>query len=341
MPQFLEVLRCAGVDEWALPEPGMVIPFGGSNVVALQTWSSINKEWANLRVVSDNAGVEVEEIDPTALLIQRSAVSIEVAERDDDPQYQAAMAPDVVGGNARFFRIHGKKSVVEFPGALVQARSRRKVEAALRVVVVKNMTVKIAIRNVQVRDAAGTIVFHSSKTCDPYLETGVMNSIWTPQTNMTFDLVPSNPALVDANDKDTREGLARGFGLRDSNNAVLAPDVEPAKIKEVFKKLKVDGADITFFVVERLKDGAAQPDGLMLHMAEGLGFIAASHGRSTFAHEAGHFIGGHPDKGGWKGLPHTFDRNSARDITMLMRDGGGGWKIPFGLAKQFRKFSKS
>jgi hypothetical protein len=235
MPQFFEVLRCAGVDEWALPEPGMVIPFGGSNVVALQTWSAINKEWENLRVVSDNAGVEIEEIDPTALLTQQAAISIEVAQRDDDPQYQAAIAPNVIGGNARFFRIHGKKSVIDFPGTLVQARSRRKVEAALRIVVVKNMTVKIAIRNVQVRDADGKIVFHSPKTCDPYLEAGIMDSIWTPQTNMTFDLVPSGPALVDTNDKDTREGLAKGFGLRDSNNAVLAPDVEPLKIRKYSK----------------------------------------------------------------------------------------------------------
>jgi hypothetical protein len=340
LPQFYEVLRCAGVDEDALP-PGMVVPFGGSNVVALQTWSSLNKEWASLRVASNHAGVEVEEIDPTDVLKQRTKVSIAVAQRDDDLQYREAMMPDPVGGNARWFRVHGKKALIDFPGALVEARSKRKVEASLRVVVTKNLIVKVAIRNVQVRGANGNIVFHSKTPCDPETEINMMNSIWSPQTNMAFELVPSSPALVDTSDEPTREALVKGFGLKDPDSAVLAPDVEPTKLKDLFKKLKVDGANITFFLVERLKDGSEQPDGITMHMAEGIAFIAGHHGRSTFAHEAGHFLGGHFEADGrWHGLRHTGDTPQSRDARMLMRDRGAGWKIPFPLVEQFRSFFK-
>jgi hypothetical protein len=340
MPQFVEMFKCAGVDEWAQPEPGMVIPFGGSNVVALQTGSGRNKEWANLRVVSDHPGIDIEELDPGPLLLYRNAVSQEVAEHKDDPQYRAAMAPEVIGGNPRFFRIHGKKNVIDFPGALIKARSNRKVEASLRVVVVKSMSVKIAIRNLQVRDANGNIVFHSDKPCDPYLEMAIMDSIWIPQTNMMFDLVPSGPALIDTSDQNTKQAVAKGFGLRDPNNAVIAPRVEPGKIKDVFQKLRVDGTDITFFFVDQVLAGPTVPvAGLML--PEGLGFVSTGHARSTFAHEAGHFIGGHPEKSGWKQQHHTYDRDRSRDIVMLMRDGGGGFKIPFSLVKQFRSFSKN
>lgn len=340
MPQFFEVLRCAGVDEDAQP-PGMVIPFGDSNVVALQTWGSLKKEWANLRVASDHAAIEIEEIDPTELLKRRAEISIAVAQRDDDPQYREAMMPDPIGGDARWFRIHGKKALIDFPGALAQVRSKRHVEAVLRIVVVKNLIVKVAIRNVQVRDANGNVVFHSKIPCDPKAEVDSMNSIWTPQANMTFELVSSSPALVDTNDKSTREALAKGLGLTDPDSAVLAPDVEPPKLKDVFKKLTVNGATITFFLVEKLKDGLVQPDGMTMRMAEGICFVAGHHGGPTFAHEAGHFLGGRFDNGEWHNLGHSPRATPmSRDVRLLMRDMGAGWKIPFSLVEQFRSFFK-
>jgi hypothetical protein len=40
---------------------------------------------------------------------------------------------------------------------------------------------------------------------------------------MTFDLVPSRPALIDTSDNETKAAVAKGFGLRDPNNAVVAP----------------------------------------------------------------------------------------------------------------------
>ena len=53
MASFVEVFRCSGVDEEARPDPGMVVEFGSSNVVALT-------EGQGLRVDSPNKGIKIE-----------------------------------------------------------------------------------------------------------------------------------------------------------------------------------------------------------------------------------------------------------------------------------------
>jgi hypothetical protein len=55
----------------------------------------------------------------------------------------------------------------------------------------------------------------------------------------------------------------------------------------------------------------------------GVAFIADSRLPSTFAHEAGHYVGDMGHKG--------------TDIKLLMRGDGSGYKIPFELAKHFRE----
>ena len=55
----------------------------------------------------------------------------------------------------------------------------------------------------------------------------------------------------------------------------------------------------------------------------GVAFISDTRLPSTFAHEAGHFVG---DMG-----------HDGTDIKLLMRGDGSGYKIPFELAKRFRE----
>lgn len=66
MARFSEVFRCSGVDESPnVPQkskiPGMVIPNGGSNIVALEDGES-------LRVHSENKHIRIEEIGDTAVI---------------------------------------------------------------------------------------------------------------------------------------------------------------------------------------------------------------------------------------------------------------------------------
>ena len=346
MIRFWELFRCIGVDDEAQPFPGMVVPFGGSNIVVLDT------EGKDLRVASDHQGITIEEFDGTALRRQLIEKNIELSQLDVDPLYREAMMPTSMFWytKPRFFRIHGKKGQIGFPGAEVKAFQGRSVAATLRVVVLKPMPVKIAIRNVTVPDPQGSIVFHSRKPCDPDKERARMNTVWVPQTNITFDLVPSDPALIDVRDRTTRETLAKGFGLKDPANAVVAPELDPRKMTETFKKLKVGQADVTFFLVDRIKMGTENPNGVMFS-EHGFAVIAGSHGETTFAHEVGHFLGGEVKKGQWDGRDHDvvderrykkgspeLKRAQDQNLRLLMRDGGASWKIPFDLAKQFRGF---
>jgi hypothetical protein len=186
-----------------------------------------------------------------------------------------------------------------------------------------------------VRDDQGAVVYHAAKPCDPEKERDGMNAVWIPQTNMSFELVPSQPAFIDIRDKATRTELGKGFGLRDPDGAVFPPELTPAKMEEVFKKHLVADAALTFFLVDKLRGGDSG-----LTLPSGMAFIRGNHGLTTFAHEAGHFLGGSVVKGAWDDLHHTYDKDEKKDLRMLMRDGGAGWKIPFKQAELFRGFFK-
>jgi hypothetical protein len=87
---------------------------------------------------------------------------------------------------------------------------------------------------------------------------------------------------------------------------------------------------MTFFVVHKLHSGGdpvygkggRAPNGTM-NRELGVSFICDTRLPSTFAHEAGHWIG---DMG-----------HEGEDITLLMRGEGAGYRIPFALAKRFRE----
>lgn len=341
MAQFKELFRCAGVDDVETPV-GVAVPFGGANYVALENpeaYYGIRAE-----VPRQQNGVLIEEMDGSEIRRKLNALQNELSQPGVDPQRAVALMPHLLS-QPRYFKIQ-TRGKIGFPGALVQAKAKGKTVAQLKVVVLDTMKIKVAIRNVQIRDERGKVSFHSSRPVDAPTELNNMNAVWIPQANMVFELVSSQPALIDMNDKATRDALIRGHSLKDPSILTFPPVISPEKVREVFYKLMVPGAHITFFAVDKLATG---PNGTM--HGSGMGFIAATHEQTTFAHEAGHFLGGEMADGKWRSQPHTYDRSilpehvkkkldvpSAEDYRHLMRADGAGWKITFPLLKKFRGF---
>lgn len=322
---FREILRCNGVDQNATP-PAMIVPFGGENQVVLET--------AGLDLRVQDTTVKVQEFEGQELTSELLRGVREALSRPDvDPQQRAAFMPNMAWDKPRFFRILGTIKT-GLPGTLVNMVPRRTAtgqpSATLQVVVVDRMIVKVAIRNVRARDAQRQMRFHAKRPCNPAKEIAQMNAIWTPQTNIFFELVPSQDLDIDDNDPKTRDELTKAYGMKDP--ATFSPEgiVWADKNWGPFTKHKVPGSHMTFFVVHKLHSGGdpvygrggEKPNGVMNRQL-GISFIGDSRLPSTFAHEAGHFVGDMSHDG--------------TDTKLLMRGEGSGYQIPFALAKKFRE----
>ena len=322
---FREILRCNGVDQNATP-PAMIVPFGGENQVVLET--------AGLDLRVQDTTVKVQEFEGQELTSELlRGVQEALSKPDVDPQQRAAFMPNMAWDKPRFFRILGTIKT-GLPGTLVNMVPRRTAtgqpSATLQVVVVDRMVVKVAIRNVRARDAQGQMRFHAKRPCNPAKEIAQMNAIWTPQTNIFFELVPSQDLDIDDNDPKTRDELTKAYGMKDP--ATFSPEgtVWADKNWGPFTKHKVPGSHTTFFVVHKLHSGGdpvygrggEKPNGVMNRQL-GISFIGDSRLPSTFAHEAGHFVGDMSHDG--------------TDTKLLMRGEGSGYQIPFALAKKFRE----
>lgn len=324
--RFLEILRCRGVDQDALPYPGMIVPFKGENQVVLET--------AGVEVAVQNSILNLQEFEGQELTTELLRnVQDALSKPDVDPQERDAFMPSTNWQIPRFFRILGTVKT-GFPGTSVNVLPRRMSgqtpSATLQVAVVDKMVVKVAIRNVRARDAQGKMRYHAKRPCDPAREVAQMNAIWTPQTNIAFELVPSGDLDVDHSDPKTQEGLTKAYGMK--TPATFSPEttVWADKNSGWFAQHKVPGSHITFFVVHKLLSGGDPvygkggefPNGTM-HRPTGVAFIADSRLPSTFSHEAGHWVGDMSHQG--------------TDIRLLMRGEGSGYQIPFKLARHFRE----
>ena len=220
--------------------------------------------------------------------------------------------PNTVWQNPRFFRVLGTFKT-GFPGTLltvvpqaVRGRIGSGAATKLRVAVLDKMVIKVGIRNVRARDAQGTMRYHAKQPCDPVGEVALMNDIWTPQTNVVFELVPSSDVEVDHNDAKTREELTKAYGMKIPATFTAESTIRAEKNSEWFLKHKVPGSHMTFFVVHKILSGGSPeygrggeiPNGTMNRQI-GVSFIADSRLPSTFAHEAGHWVGdiGHIGEG--------------------------------------------
>lgn len=342
MIRFWEVFRCAGVDHDAR-HPGMVIAFNGSNLVAVQ----VDKEKAKL--ISDSTALKIDDVDTAEMIRARTTKFRELSEPGTDPKLAKAYMPDDIHAVVRYYRITGKRKVDFKAPAKLQVIVDGKRKAEMPVVVVDPVPVKVAIRDLRVYDADRKLKFHSSRPAEVAKEMAVVNDIWTPQTQMVFEVVASpQPAIIDDSDPKIREAIRAGLGQRTTEYSNLGENIDPEKLKALFAPLRVSGADVTVFFVEKVIGSDGRPANGRAISSHAMVFIAANHDHSTLAHELGHFLGGTRKNGEWDGLDHTYDMQydektkkmqmTDEDVRMLMRDGGAGYKIPFNLVDMFRTF---
>jgi hypothetical protein len=315
MPAFFqEVFMSAGVDEDAKPHPGMIVPVGGSNIVRLAGGTGLRLEAPR--------PLKIEEVpwNQGAIL---TAVSLSF-------NFAGLLKPGSLL-DARYFLISCATPIGPSPAKVnaVGASSSRP-ESVLDVAVLRRRKVKLSIRPVQVRGPQGGLVFHSKKPFDTKAMVEQMNSIWTPQANVAFDLVSSDPVQI----VDEAE-IAKILDLKETKEAPLPSMVVLQRFKDIFNRLKDKSADLTMFLVESVGD-LNDPRVLYGHANLALGITDPSLGisligdsrvyvRELTSHEAGHFIGSMTGPDGK--LINFGHRGGTRD---LMQDGGSiVARIPF------------
>jgi hypothetical protein len=301
MAAFEQLFVSAGVDEDRHPKPGMIVPLFGSNVVRL----------------TGGKGRRIE-APPTLAIKELSFNDVGLASLIFNPG--GALKASAVS-DSRYFQISSKVLISPDNPATVKAVGQYG-SADLNVAVVKQRKVKLSIRPVQVLGPQGGLVFHSQKPFDTKAMVATMNGIWTPQANVSFELVSETPAPI-TKEEDISKIWPRSDSRRDIVNMTLARDV--------LNRNKDPNADFTMFLVQF----CGWMDGNNFSSAEGVGdddFPVAliSDGRVNVpempAHEAGHFIG---TKDG-KRFPHTSGRFD------LMKVGGNVVaKIPFDHVTRF------
>jgi hypothetical protein len=286
--RFIEVLPNYGVDQDAVPIPEMIVPLRGTHHIFL----------------IDGEGLDVKAESPHMLDI----TEVKNFVRKDLPK-------------PRMFRLRGRA----LPGAgglLVTARRGTTVAATLRVFVLENRIVRLAVRPLQT--APG--VFHAKVRPDPVAFVYEMNEIWTPQANVLIDLLSDKPALID-NDPDQN---ARDMGAFGKDG--VTPDTEQGEFKEEIQMLNngpvrsfapvflaylgtdpVKNTDFTLFVVQAISAYAGYTTGLTDSSYKFV-LVRGDAPARDWAHELGHFLRGahgHSGKG-----------------SELMFSGGQGEKIP-------------
>jgi hypothetical protein len=217
-------------------------------------------------------------------------------------------------GTLRLFKVAANTHVGL--GVKVEAvnPTRKNVEATLKVTVLKEKRVKIAIRAVQVRDEKGTPVNSSENPIDTRLLLDEMNAIWTPQANVVFELSKTDPVTIE--------------GLKPKQPA----DITNEALKAEFIAEKDPDAALTFFMVKRAINKDSNDLGVVNSEA-GISLISDDRSDSTMAHEAGHFLGSLSESGKFS----MRYGHQGTDASLLMRAGGAGRKIPFGIVTDFNK----
>ncbi len=310
---FQEVFTASGVDENATPFPGMIVRAGGSNITCL----------------AGGKGLRLEA--PRTLKIEELPAIGDILTALLSPLGLASLIKPGVPGDVRYFRVSGSIPVGRRLAQVKAVKAgKSKAEAALDVAVLKQRNVKLSVRPVQVRAPQGGLAFHSKQAFDIKAMVEQMNSIWTPQANVVFELVSSDPVQI----VDEAE-IARILDLKMSKEAPLPSMVVLQRFADMFNRLKDKSADLTMFLVEDVGD-LPDPRSLYLHAKRVLGITDVSLGislisdartshRELMAHEAGHFIGTHSGRDGK--LVVFPDRGGTRD---LMQAGGSDTaKVPF------------
>jgi hypothetical protein len=286
--RFIEVLPNYGVDDNVGPFPEMIVPLRGTNHIFL----------------IDGEGLDLKAEVPNMLEITEVKNFVR----------QDLLKP-------RMFRLKGK-ALPGKGGLLVLARRGDMVIARLRVFVLENRIVRLAVRPLQT--APG--VFHAKVLPDPVAFVYEMNEIWTPQANVLIDLYPSKPALIDNDpDENAREmGAFQADGFTpDTKQGVFQPSIQmlnngnlrsfaPVFLSYLGKD-PVNNTDFTLFVVHAISAFAGVTNGLT-DTSFKFALVADDADSRVWAHELGHLL--------------TKAHGESTVTGELMVSGAQGQKIP-------------
>lgn len=309
---FRQVFPYAGVDEHtATGNVGIVVPVKGSNYVLL-------KDGPELKVLPNNKAIRVEEIKA----VDYHSVLGKIPHPTTEMELEKKVAA-LKNGAYRLFRVTGD-SVPGLDVAKVEAKKAANSPtaiASLKVLVLRPRPVKVSIRPTQVLGSDKKPQNFMKPPFDAAALLAKMNAIWTAQANVVFSLGKSDPALI-------------GGGLTPESTGA---DIKNPALLDSLKKQRDPDAGLTMFLVKQAYDGSDVVNGVTNSEA-GVALISDSRSESTLAHEAGHYLGAVNEKG--KFLNRYGHKGT--DPELLMRDGGAGWKIPFGLVGDFNKgYTKS
>ena len=263
--RFIEVLPNHGVDDTGIPIPEMIVPLRGTNHIFL-----IDGEGLDVKAETPNM-VEIKEVKD---FVRRDLLK------------------------PRMFRLKGR-ALVGKGGLLVVARRGTVVVARLRVFVLDNRIVRLAVRPLQT--ARG--VFHAKVIPEIAAFVDQMNQIWTPQANVLIDLLSDAPALINNDPEENARTmgafLADGF-TPDATQGVLKESIgmlSYATVKSfgpVFLSfLESDptrNAEFTLFVVQAIStysgtftSGATDP-------SYKFALVRGDADSRVWAHELGHLL---------------------------------------------------
>ncbi len=316
---FRETWKWSGVDETTPDGPAIVVSMGGSNFVQLENG-------ADLDVGPKNKKSKKIKITEVGASTRGSLEKLEKVKKE-----QITLRSELrFNSGRRTFEIHGLQPA-GYRGEEVQAintSEKNKVEAKLRVVVLKPKLVTVSIRPVQVRNSSGKLVHHSKLPFDAKKLIEEINLILTPQTAIVLSLGLTTPAPV------LDEALiAKLLELKTVTKAPLPEVVSVDRFKGVFKDLRAPKADVTIFAVQKVGSGlnqngsAIEKTGTMDSNLK-IGFVADNSDHffyvRTMAHELAHFLGRRrTDNNTYTGFDDLYT-----DADKLMHQGGSGWKIP-------------
>jgi hypothetical protein len=286
--RFIEVLPNYGVDDNVGPFPEMIVPLRGTNHIFL----------------IDGEGLDLKAEVPNMLEITEVKNFVR----------QDLLKP-------RMFRLKGK-ALPGKGGLLVLAHRGDIVIARLRVFVLENRIVRLAVRPLQT--APG--IFHAKVLPDPVAFVYEMNEIWTPQANVLIDLYPSKPALIDNDpDENAREmGAFQADGFTpDTKQGVFQPSIQmlnngnlrsfaPVFLSYLGKD-PVNNTDFTLFVVHAISAFAGVTNGLT-DTSFKFALVADDADSRVWAHELGHLL--------------TKAHGESTVTGELMVSGAQGQKIP-------------
>ena len=198
----------------------------------------------------------------------------------------------------RMYQLRGRALPGE-GGLLVVARRGTTVTATLRVFVLDNRIVRLAVRPLQT--APG--VFHAKVRPDPGAFVSEMKEIWAPQANVLIDLVSDKPALIDDPDQIARDlGAFEADGITpDTKKGVFEPKIRMVTQGKLWPSFApvflsylgtdpVKNADFTLFVVHAITAYAGLTTAVTDSSSYKFGLVSEYAPARDWAHELGHFL---------------------------------------------------